>query len=345
VIKNEKEQQIIDDTFKKIDEENKIEEEKKKDQKIKPVPSINIQAWFDSESRTFMHRDELKMTVGADKNCYFKIIHIDSEGQIKMIYPNTIDKDNYLKANATRTIFESAKYFLYGPYGAETIIVVASSKQFDDIEQQKMAPWSTATVESVRAAVGGKRGGDLEIPIKSDTTTGKGEARYTITILEPSNEYEYRKPSNLTELMQDIRDEGGVFGAGSNETSGYYTLNNVRASYRIPRDKPDTIQFAMYNLATYTRGGNASVQTRGSGFNFEFAKPGNISQAVQAVRSGIEGKGGTFTGNEQQGSFNASGIAGQYRVSNMVNVTITEKPFLIPNSLIRKEVESFFGGR
>jgi hypothetical protein len=87
------------------------------------------------------------------------------------------------------------------------------------------------------------------------------------------------------------------------------------------------------------------VRSRGSGFNFSFTRPGNISRAVQTVRSGIEGKGGTFSGNEQQGNFNASGIAGQYRVADMVNVTITEKPFIIPNSLIEREVKNYFGGK
>jgi hypothetical protein len=86
------------------------------------------------------------------------------------------------------------------------------------------------------------------------------------------------------------------------------------------------------------------VRTRGANFNFSFEKPENITQTIQMVRNGIEGKGGKFTGNEQRGNFQANGIAGQYRVSEKVNVTITEKPFLIPNSLIEREIKNYFGG-
>jgi hypothetical protein len=52
-----------------------------------------------------------------------------------------------------------------------------------------------------------------------------------------------------------------------------------------------------------------------------------------------------FNGNEQAGSFQASGIAGLYQIADLVNVTIVDKPFIVPNSLIEKEVKKFFGVR
>jgi hypothetical protein len=308
---------------------------------------IHIQAWFDSESRAYMHRNPLNMTVMADRNCYFKIIHINVTNQMRTIYPNAYDKNNYLRANMPRAVFEGANYMLYEPYGVETILLVASDEQFKDIEKEFIAPWTACTAETLREAVRGNRGGDFEGSSEPIRFSGTGEARYSITILKPHEEYEYRRPENMTEAVQILRNDvvqkGGVF--EGNETSGYGILNNVRSSYRVPRDKPDTVQFAVYYLDSFSGGPNAGVWTRGSGFNFSFARPGNIGRAVQAVRSGIEGKGGTFNGDEQQGSFKAGGIAGQYRVANVVNVTITEKPFVIPNSLIEKEVKSYFGGR
>jgi hypothetical protein len=308
---------------------------------------IHIQAWFDSESRTYMHRDTLNMTVMADRNCYFKIIHIDVTNHMKTIYPNSYDRNNYLRANMPRAVFEGANYMLYEPYGVETIVLVASEEQFKDIEKEFIAPWTACTAETLREAVRGNRGGAFEASSRPITFSGAGEARYSITILKPHEEYEYRRPENMTEAVQTLRNDvvqnGGVF--EGNETSGYAILNNVRSSYRVPRDKPDTVQFAVYYLDRFSGGPNAGVRTRGSGFNFSFTRPGDIRQAVQMVRSGIEGKGGIFNGNEQQGSFKASGITGQYRVTDMVNVTITEKPFVIPNSMIEKEVKNYFGGR
>jgi hypothetical protein len=70
-----------------------------------------------------------------------------------------------------------------------------------------------------------------------------------------------------------------------------------------------------------------------------------MTEAIMSVRSGVEANGGTFSGDEQQGNFRASGIAGQYNVADRVNVRISEKPVIIPNSLIEREVRSFFSGR
>jgi len=296
---------------------------------VVPVPvkeTIHIKAVFNSNTRTYKHRDELKLTVSADLDCYFKIIHIDVDNKIKMIYPTSRNDDNRLRANVSRTVFDSQnRYVLYGPYGAETIVVAASPVQFPGIDAEYGRPWKAATEEAIKKAI-----------------AGEGEARYPITILKPHEEYEYTKPENMTEMYQSIRDDaikqGGYFEGGA--VSGFYIINNVRGSYRVQND---TIQFASYFLDAYTADSYRGSKTRGAPFNFSFVKPQNISQALQAVRGGIESKGGTFTGNEQQGNFKANGIAGQYRVSDMVNVTILEKPLVVPNSLIVNEVKNYFG--
>jgi len=306
--------------------------------------TINILAEFNSPSMTYLHRDELKMTVMADQDCFFKVYHIDVNNQMKMIYPNSSDKNNVLKANIPREIFESLAWRIYKPYGAETILVVASSQQFDKIDQEYNAPWKPATAETIRTAVRDNSGGEHETRT-SITFSGECEAKYSITILKPDEEYSYGKPENMEEFYQsmrkDIERQGGTFEDGD-IYSGSYTINGVRGSYRVPNDAPDTVEFAMYN--NYT-GNRSRGQTRGSGFNFSFERPANITQTIQTVRSSIEGCGGRFLGNEREGNFNAKGIAGQYRISHLVDITITEKPLVVPNSLIEKEVRNYFGRR
>jgi len=293
---------------------------------------INIRAFFNSESMTYLHGDELQMTVTADKNCYFKIIHIDVNNQIRMIYPKRGD-NNFLRANASRNVFDTpnSRQILCEPYGAETLVVVASTTQFPNIEREYNEPWRTATEEAMRAAFAGAE-----------------QARYSITIIKPHEEYEYTKPQNMTETYRAIRDDtvrqGGYF--EGNATSGFYIIDNIRGSYRVPSNNPkNIIQFTTYYLDAYTADSYSGTRTRGSGFNFSFAKPQNIREAVQTVSSSILEKGGTFTGNEQEGNFRASGITGQYKVADVVNVTISEKPFVVPNSLIENEVKKFFGVR
>jgi predicted small secreted protein len=298
---------------------------------IVPAPiteTISIEAALNTNSLTYKHGDELILTVTASKDSYFKIIHIDVDNQFQMIFPASGNDDNRLGANVSRTVFNTpaTRRVLCGPYGAETLVVVASPVQFPNIEQEYNQPWRPLTETAIKAAI-----------------AGAGEARYTINILKPHTEYEYAKPDNMIALYQSIRDDAakqkGYF--EGNEASGFYIIGNVRGSYLVTR--PDTIQFASYSLDVYN--GNTPRATRGQPYNFSFAKPQNISQAIQAVRSGIEKKGGTFNGNEQQGNFRASGITGQYRISDRVDVTISEKPFIVPNSLIENEVKNFFGVR
>ena len=309
--------------------------------------NIQIQAWFDKESRTYLHRDALELTVWADKDCFFKVIHIDVNNQMRMIFPHKDDGNNNLRANTPRKLFEnkenSVRYLLYGPYGTEDILIVASTEQFRNIEQDKIAPLRPATTQNIRAAV--SRGGDLEAPGRPISFTGQGEVRYSIEIIKPHEEYRYSKP-DMKETVEAIRREAGDQFKDGNEQSGYYIVNSIRVSYRLPRDEPDKIEFAIYYLDSYTGGSNSGGQTRGpSTQSFSFNRPANMSQAVQSVRSGINESGGTFDGNEDRGSFSAKGIAGQYQVTNLVYVTITKKPPHIPIFAIKKEVENYFGVR
>jgi hypothetical protein len=289
---------------------------------------IKIQALFDSESRTFLHRDELKMSVMADRDCFFKIIHIDVDKKIRMIYPVKENDDNSLRANISRSVFDGLnRYAFYEPYGTETLVVVASPVQFPGIRQEYGQPWKTATEEMISKAI-----------------EGAGQAQYQITIIPPYAEYEYKKPQNLTEMYETLKEDtvrqGGYFeGNEENKTSAFYIIGNIRGSYRV---SGDMIKFTTYYLDIIP---NVGARTRGQPFTFNFTKPQDITHAVQTVRSGIESKGGTFNGNEQQGDFRASGITGRYNVSERVNVTISEKPFVVPNSLIENEVKNFFGVR
>jgi len=151
-------------------------------------------------------------------------------------------------------------------------------------------------------------------------------------------------PSDINEftdaIKADVNRQYGVFSGTTR--SGDYIVNNVRASYRVaPVGNPDFVEFAFYYEDAWT--GSLNRVTRGSAnFSFSFAKPADMNKALESLKSGIAEKKGSFSGDVNNGNFRAQGLAGQYSVSDKVNVTITEKPPLIPNSLIEKETISFF---
>jgi hypothetical protein len=345
-----------------VTQENIVKQEKDNFPKIIPniqstnavnttLQSINIQAWFDSQlgSRNYMHREPLELTIMADKDCYFKVYTINANNEPPVLqYPNNADHDNRLFANRPRTIFESAKYVLYKPYGTETIWIVASTNQFENIEKEYTTPWSADTIKN---SLRGNSRGELEMISGSQSFSEFGNVRFSINVLKPHDEYEYDKPVNMEEFVRlmriDTAKERGEFNINSNIKSGYSIVNNIRISYNIPKDAPDTIEFAYYRLNELLGGQRVNAKTRGSyePHKFEINKPRNITQTIQIVRSTIESKGGTFQGNEEKGNFKANGIEGNYEVYDKVNVTITDKPILVPNSLIEREIKIYFGGR
>lgn len=323
-----------------VDPDKLIEEDKIIIPPTPPANAFKIEAWPDSDTHTYMVGDSMRINLLSSRDCYVKVYHIDVNRKMQLLFPNRSERDNLLRAN-TPTIIPKGmvSIIVEKPLGRESIWVMASTVQFPNLESEfiEIRNLSSDTVNNVR----GTRGARLEYnPASGDVLNA--ETLFSITILEAANSdasYSYRKPANMAETVQAMRSEitgqGGTF--SGNEREGTFSTSGTAGSYRVTGDT------VTVNLR-YTD--NQIVrQTRGMGFNFSIEKPRNISQAVQSVRSGIENKGGTFSGNEQQGTFQASGITGQYNVGDRVTVSISEKPVLIPNALIEREVKNYFTGK
>jgi len=322
----------------------------KLDDLIEPVPipnvpvnppvntsALKIAAWPDSDSNTYFDGDLIKINLESNQNCYFKVYHIDKDGKMQLIYPHGRYTDNYLRANVKRTISEDPRnYLVTAPFGQDTVYVVASVQPLPleaNFEEVKI---SKNIIDKINRGL--LIAGDNVQPVE----TVNAWFHYTSLAADYYDEtYSYRKPANMTETIQNIRAEvvrhGGTF--NGNEQGGAFYYTGVIGNYWVAGN--------MFTINMRRTGNQLTTQiTRGSGTGYRFAidMPKNMAQAVQAVRAGIEGKGGNFSGNEQQGNFRASGIAGQYNVADRVNITISDKPTLIPNSLIEKEVRSYFNG-
>jgi hypothetical protein len=280
----------------------------------------------------------------TDEDCYFKVYHIDLNGDMQLIHPNNADADNRLRANVTRTIPESGalSYVLQAPFGQDTVKVVASRQQFENIRAEFNRTWK-ATGETVRRAESyrglalrytpGEPGGET---LTETVTTG-----FNFTVLPAGyndSVYTYRKPENMTEAIRIIRAEILRQGGALNERDGSFSIPGIAGKYTVGGD---TVVLSL----RYSGNQLTAPLTRSASFSFNIDRPRDITRAVQAVKSGIEARGGVFSGDERQGSFRAGGIAGQYQVADRVNVSITEKPALFPVSLIEREIRNYFSGR
>ena len=73
--------------------------------------------------------------------------------------------------------------------------------------------------------------------------------------------------------------------------------------------------------------------------NFTVPYTGSAQTILAKARSAVQGQGGNFNGDETAGNFDLSvfgnTIKGSYTVSGQeLNITITDKPFLIPCNTI-----------
>lgn len=74
-------------------------------------------------------------------------------------------------------------------------------------------------------------------------------------------------------------------------------------------------------------------------FNITIEPAGLVAKAKKAA----EESGATFSGDSKKGRFQGKGIAGKYTIEGeTVGVTITQKSFLAPWSLIETKVKEFF---
>ena len=79
--------------------------------------------------------------------------------------------------------------------------------------------------------------------------------------------------------------------------------------------------------------------------NFSIPFSGNAESILAKAKSAIESQNGDFTGDVNSGNFEvsvfANSIKGYYNVSGQVlSLTITDKPFLIPCSSIESLLKS-----
>ena len=307
------------------------------------VAPLKIEAWPDSISNTYFAGDQMTINLLAAQNCYVKVYRIDAQNKMRLLFPNQTDRDNFLKANTVSAVPKSpVSIAAKKSFGMEHIFVQASTEQFANIEKEFTEIKNAArnTINETRNGVGA--GLEGAVPGKKIMTA---ETYFSITILDVadfSESYSYPKPENMTEAVESARAEiagqGGAF--NGNEREGSFRTSEIDGSYRVGRN---TVIVSLQNLRRTDI--HRVMSAPAAGYVFSIDKPKNIPQAIQTVKRRIERRGGFFNGNEEEGMFKASGIAGRYSVSNQVTVSITEKPVVIPYVLIEYEIKKYFKGK
>jgi hypothetical protein len=87
-----------------------------------------------------VYRDGERLVIRfyANRDCFIKLYHIDVNKSTQLIFPNRFYPENRVRARRLYTIPDSSYPFTFdltAPYGTEFIKVIASTIQFDDIEE------------------------------------------------------------------------------------------------------------------------------------------------------------------------------------------------------------------
>ena len=153
--------------------------------------------------------------------------------------------------------------------------------------------------------------------------------------------YSFEKPDDMASVMREMRSIASSFGGtfSGNEYGGSFSGfgSNTKITYSVNGNN------IIYTIILIGNVNNTVQQKLKHSFSIDL--PRNIAQALDAVRVGIEGQKGVFYGNEYGGYFRNSGIMGNYVVGVNVTFYIFEKPFIIPISLIEKEIRNYFVGK
>jgi len=74
--------------------------------------------------------DYMTMRIFSARDCYFRIIHVDVNGNTQVIYPVSNNDNNFIRAGETRRIPDNTRFRMHSPFGEEMILVSAYDRQF-----------------------------------------------------------------------------------------------------------------------------------------------------------------------------------------------------------------------
>lgn len=94
--------------------------------------SLQVTANVDRADLTYARGDVLKLRVKTNEDAYVTVFNVGPKGKVTQIYPNSFQKDNFVKANREVEIPSAdskAEIKIAGDLGGEVVKVFATNKQ------------------------------------------------------------------------------------------------------------------------------------------------------------------------------------------------------------------------
>lgn len=95
---------------------------------------FSVKVWVDKgKGGVYREGEDITIYFKSDKDCHLRLYHTSVEGEIRLIFPNLYERDDYIKAGRVYSIPDEKSTFKFKvspPFGAETIKAVASLQAF-----------------------------------------------------------------------------------------------------------------------------------------------------------------------------------------------------------------------
>ena len=78
----------------------------------------------------YYDNDYMTMRIYSERDCYFRIIHVDVNGNTQVIYPVAAGDNNFIRSGETRRIPDNTRFRMRAPFGEEMILVAAYERPF-----------------------------------------------------------------------------------------------------------------------------------------------------------------------------------------------------------------------
>ena len=120
-----------------------------KQQAVAPYAGGNTPAFSvspDILDGIYYEGDYMTMRLYSEREGYFRIIHVDVNGNTQLIYPAAENDNNFIRAGETRRIPDNSRYRLGAPFGEEMILVSMYDRPFNAGRSAGSVPLSADTI-------------------------------------------------------------------------------------------------------------------------------------------------------------------------------------------------------
>ena len=111
---------------------------------------LGVRVWMDGDRDVYRVGDRSRVYVRTDRDAYVTVLHIDTNGDVEVLFPTSPSDDGYLRGGRAYSVRQRGSQYMYvrGGYGIGYVFAVASSEPQDgrvlrDLYYRRAGSWDS----------------------------------------------------------------------------------------------------------------------------------------------------------------------------------------------------------